>query len=390
MLIGIIGAPNKGKSTIFSALTMVKAEIADRPFTTINPNYGVAYVTVKCVDSELGVKCNPKNSYCANGIRHIPINVIDVAGLVPGAHLGKGMGNQFLNDLIKADALVQVVDLSGKTDEYGNPCDGCNPAEEVAMVRKELAAWLAGIISKHMNTVSKTADGAEALREVLSGFGLSAGQIKSAADANYLSLSQISWSQEDIEKFADTLMRTSKPVIIAANKLDKSTDAQLEALKSALGDYLVVGCSGAVELALRQAAKSKYISYVPGSSSFEKTGEMNDEQEKAMEYMQAYLQKHGTTGVQELLNTAVFKLLDNIVVYPVEDENKYTDHDGNVLPDALLMKNGSTAYDLAAKIHTDIAKGMLYAIDARKKTRLGKDYVLRNDDVIKIVTASRK
>ncbi len=389
MLVGIIGAPSKGKTTIFSALTMVKAEITGRPFTTINPNYGVAYVTSKCVDTELGVKCNPRNSFCINGIRQIPTNIIDVAGLVPGAHLGKGMGNQFLNDLIQADALIQVVDLSGKTDEYGNPCENCDPAEEVGMVREELASWLSGILKRHMNTVSKRQDGDVAIKEILSGFNISLSQIQKAAETNFLSTNEISWSEEDLFKFSDSLMRISKPVIIAANKLDKSDNDALERLKEKLKEYTVIGCSGAVELALRQAAKKGYIDYIPGSHFFEIKKEVNEEQKHALEFMKEYLEKHGTTGVQELINTTVFDVLNNIVVYPVEDENKYTDHEGNILPDAILMKKGSTAYDLALKIHTDLAKGMLYAIDAKRKIRVGKDYVLKNNDVIKIVSTAK-
>jgi ribosome-binding ATPase YchF (GTP1/OBG family) len=95
------------------------------------------------------------------------------------------------------------------------------------------------------------------------------------------------------------------------------------------------------------------------------------------------------TGVQELLNGIVFVLSNSIVVYPVEDENRYTDHYGSVLPDAVLMRDGSTAYDLAMTVHTDIANSMLYAVDAKTKMRLPKDYVLKNNDVLRIVTAAR-
>jgi len=389
MLIGIIGAPSKGKTTLFSALTLVKAEISSRPFTTINPNYGIAYATTKCVDSELGVSCNPKNSICSNGIRQIPINVIDVAGLVPGAHLGKGMGNQFLNDLIQADALVQVVDISGKTDEYGNPCDNCDPAKEVNMVQNELAAWLAEILQRHMSSIARRNDGSVAIKEILSGFNVSVEQIHKAADANYLSLLNIAWSQEDTLEFADALIRLSKPVLIAANKLDAASTEQLEELRRRLSGYEVVGCSAAIELALRRAAKSGLIDYIPGSSTFSERGKPTEEQGHALEYMLQYINKHNGTGVQEVINKVVFGVLNTIVVYPVEDENKYMDHNGNVLPDAIIMRKGSTALDLAEKIHSELAKKMLYAIDAKKKVRVGKEYVLKNNDVIKIVSAAK-
>ena len=388
MLIGIIGAPNKGKTTMFSALTMVDAAIADYPFTTIKPNLGIAYITKECVEKELGVKCKPRNSLCVNGVRQIPVNLTDVAGLVPDAHLGKGMGNQFLNDLISANALIQVVDLSGKTDMQGNPSTGSSPEEEVHAVKKEMALWLAGIISKHLRSSSKNED-ETALGKILSGFGINAEQIKRAGEASYLSASQMTRNPENTYKFSEALLAISKPTIIAANKLDQSKDGALDELRKKLEGYRVIGCSGAIELALRKAAKSGVIEYVPGSSDFKISKEVNAEQKQALDYMRNFIQKNRGTGVQEVVNTAVFGLLDSIAVYPVEDENKYTDHFGNVLPDILMLKNGSKALELAEKIHTDLAKNMLYAIDAKKKQRVAKDYLLKDNDVIKIVSAAK-
>jgi ribosome-binding ATPase len=389
MLIGIVGAPNKGKTTIFSALTMVEAEIAPYPFTTIKPNIGVAYATRECVEKELGVKCTPRNSLCIRGVRHIPVNITDIAGLVPDAHLGKGMGNQFLNDLMGADALVHVVDLSGKTDVQGNPCEGCSPEEDVRMVSDEITAWLSGIIARHVKAISRRTDGAAALKELLSGFNVSEGQIKQAAETSYLGTSQIAWKEEDTRRFAGALLRLSKPTVVAANKLDMSKDGALAELKKKLSGYTVMGCSGAIELALRKAGSSGTIDYVPGSAGFEIKGKVSGEQERALDYMAAYLKKNNGTGVQDIMNTIVFKMLGNIVAYPVEDESKYTDHYGNVLPDAILLKKGSKSVDLAGKIHTDLAKSMLYAVDAKRKMRLGKDYELKDNDVIKIVSAAK-
>jgi ribosome-binding ATPase YchF (GTP1/OBG family) len=389
MLVGIIGAPNKGKSTIFSALTLADAEIADYPFTTIKPNMGVAYVTKECVHGELGVGCKPRNSVCANGVRRIPVNIIDVAGLVPGAHLGKGMGNQFLNDLINADALIQVVDVSGTTDVEGKPCTWSDPAIDVNMIKEELGEWLAKIIMAHAGALAKRSDGAKAMEELLSGFKVTAEQVAKAADANSLALSNINWSATRAKNFAVTLLALNKPLIIAANKLDKSSGDKLIALKAKLSEEMVVGCSGAIELALKKASKNGVIEYLPGASSFSINKNATPEQEKALNYMLKYTEANRGTGVQEVLNRAYFDLLQNIVVYPVEDENKYTDHFGNTLPDAILMRNGSTVLELAAKIHTDLAKNMLYAIDAKKKMRVSKDYKLKDNDVLKIVTAGK-
>jgi hypothetical protein len=389
MQIGIVGAPNKGKSTIFSALTMVEAEIAPYPFTTIKPNVGMAYATRTCVEKELGVKCAPRNSLCINGVRHMPVGIVDVAGLVPGAHLGKGMGNQFLNDLIGSEMLIHVVDLSGRTDAEGNPGEGFDPAEDVRMVHDEMTAWLSGIVQKHIKSLSRKSGDGHALFELLSGFNVGEAQVRKAAELSSLGVSNMAWSEEDTVRFADALLRISKPTIIAANKLDISKEGALDALRGKLKGFTVIGCSGAIELALKRAGSKGLIDYVPGSSSFGIRGDASADQRNALAYMADYIKRNGGTGVQEVINTAVFKVLDNVVVYPVEDENKYTDHFGNVLPDAILMKRGSRALDLAGRIHTDLAKSMLYAVDARKKMRLGKDYELRDDDVIRIVSAAK-
>ncbi len=389
MLVGIIGAPNKGKSTIFSALTMASADIADYPFTTIKPNYGVAYATKPCVEKELGVRCKPRNGLCVDGVREIPINITDVAGLVPDAHLGKGMGNQFLSDLAGASAFIQVVDLSGKTDMHGNSSEGSDPAEEVESIRKEVALWLSGIIAKHSASLSRRSDGDVALVELLSGFNLRQEDVKKAAEESSLSTSQISWRGEETLAFAERLLALSKPTVIAANKLDLAGAGALDRLQKKLPTYTVIGCSGAIELALRKAAASGVIDYVPGAESFRIKKEVSGEQRRALDYMAGFISKNKGTGVQKIINKVVFDVLGDIVVYPVEDENKYTDHFGSTLPDALLVRDGAKAVELAGAIHTDLAKGMLYAVDAKKKLRVAKDYALKDGDVIKIVSAAK-
>lgn len=389
MLVGLVGAPNKGKSTLFSAMTLNDVAIADYPFTTITPNLGIAYVTKPCPEKELGVKCNPRNSLCINGIRNVPVNVTDIAGLVPGAHLGKGMGTQFLNDIIGADCLIQVVDASGETDVHGKPSRDSNQSEDVAMVSEEMARWLSEIIIKHMPGLSKERDGVTALATVLSPFKATEEEVKAAAEENGLTITNIYWNDESSYGFATSFLSRNKPLIVAANKFDKANPLALDKLKKELPSLTVIGCSGAIELALKKAAKSGVISYEAGAESFSISGNANPEQKKALEYMLHYIQTHHGTGVSELLNGSIFDVSGNIVVYPVENENKYADHNGKVLPDALLMRKGSTALDMARRIHTDIADKMLYALDARTKKRLGKDYVLNDNDVIKIVSTAK-
>ncbi len=389
MIIGLVGAPNKGKSTIFSAMTSLDVPIADYAFTTINPNLGVAYVAKKCVEVELEVKCKPRTAMCKNGTRYLPVNIVDVAGLVPGAHLGKGMGNQFLSDLISADALVQVVDISEKTDINGSACESSDPYLEIEMIRKELAEWLTGIIMKHMPELGRRKDGNVALHELLYGLKARLEDIADAGSRSYLSLNSINWAKSDAMKFAEALLKINKPMIVAANKMDKGSKEAVDKLRAKLAGIEVVECSGAIELALSKAAKSGVIDYDRSSNVIKVNDSAKKEQRDAIDYMDRYVKAHGGTGVQKIIDAVVFKLLDNIVAYPVEDETHYADHFGNVLPDAMLMKNGSTAYDLAMRVHSDIAKSMKYAVDARSKMRIQKEYVLKDDDVIKFVSTAK-
>ncbi len=390
MLIGIVGAPNKGKSTLFSALTLKDAEIADYPFTTIKPNIGIAYATKPCPETELHVKCKARNSLCDGGIRKIPVNIVDVAGLVEGAHGGKGMGNQFLSDLAASDALILVVDGSGKTDPQGNPCNGCNPSGDCTMVWNELVQWVSSIIERHSEKIAKRMDGIDAIYEALAGLKVTREQIKSSAERCGLSLAKPKWSGDERRAFSDSLLRASKPVAIAVNKSDiKGFNPNMAYLTGIFDTDNVVPISAAIELALRKAAESGIVDYTAGAREFKITRDPDNEaQLHALDFMSKFVREKGT-NVQELMNMAVFGIFDNIVVYPVEDETKYADHFGNVLPDAIMLKRGSTAAQLAEAIHTDIAKSMLYAVDARTKMRIGKDHVLKDGDVVKIVSAAR-
>jgi ribosome-binding ATPase YchF (GTP1/OBG family) len=388
MLIGLIGAPNKGKSTLFSALTTINVDIADYPFTTIEPNRGIAYATSKCPDTELNLKCNPHNSICINGTRLIPVEIMDVAGLVPGASIGKGMGNQFLNNIMEADALVQVIDASGKTDINGNRSEESDPVQEVKMVNEELIAWMSGILKKHAKKFISSKNGGQMLIELMAGFKISKTMVENALSASALPDSVSAWDDSDIASFATEILRISKPIIIAANKIDRASEENIKRIHEELKQFEVIECCAVVELALKKAAKEGIIHYVSGNRSFEIVKDANADKQAALDFMRNFLEIR-STGVQEIINTVVFKTLNNIIVYPVEDENKYTNHFGDVLPDAFLMPQGSTPLDLAKKIHTDIADNMLYAIDARKKMRISKDYILKNNDIIKIVSAAK-
>jgi ribosome-binding ATPase len=392
MQIGIVGKPNVGKSTFFGAATMAPVEIANYPFTTIAANKGVGYVRSKCPCKELGVKCTPHNSGCVDGIRMIPVELLDVAGLVPDAWQGKGLGNQFLDDLRQADALINVIDVSGSTNIEGIPGKpGENdPREDIEFLRREIDLWIREILKDGFGKMARTAKmtGAKPeslIYERLAGLKITEAQVKKALLEINPPADPTKWDDEMMLKIAMKVREYGKPMIVAMNKADIAPDGNVELVQS-INDMNVVTMAE-TELALKKAAEKGVVDYVPGDKSFTvKEGvKLNEPQKKALDYMKENMDKYGGTGVQACLEKAAFEMLDLITVYPVEDENKYTDHFGRVLPDAYLLPRGSTARDLAYKVHTELGEKFIRAVNAKTKRTVGADYVLLDGDVIRIV-----
>lgn len=400
MLVGIVGKPNVGKSTFFASATLRNVPIADYPFTTIKPNVGMGYLRTKCVCKERGVKDNPKNSVCIDGVRLIPVKLVDVAGLVEGASVGRGLGNQFLDDLRQADALIHVVDASGSTDEEGRKVGSGthDPGGDIEMVEKELDLWILGIVEKDWEKAARLAEQtggniAQHLASRLTGLAIDEETIEAALLHFKLKRDKpTTWSDGDLRMLVKWLREKTLPSLIAANKADLPTSKpSIEKLKS--GDRTVIACAAEAELLLRKAAEQGLIRYTPGSNSFDvlKGDGMNPAQSRALDLVhERVLRVWGGTGVQQAIDQAYFGLLKAIVVFPVEDESKLSDKNGNVLPDAHVMKGGSTALDLARRIHSELAESFLYAIDARSGKRLADDYGLKNGDIIKIVSSGRR
>lgn len=395
MEIGLVGKPNVGKSTFFSAATLAHAGIGNYPFTTRDPNRGVAYVTMKCPHTEFGIECNPHNSTCIDGIRHIPVEMIDVAGLVPEAHKGRGLGNRFLDDLRQARALIHVVDASGGTSEEGDVVakGSHDPVTDIDFLDNEISFWIKDLLFKDWRRLSRSVGLSgvkleKVLGDKLTGLGIREVHVHAALREIDIPDSMMEWSEENLLALSRALRKTSKPMIIAANKCDLIGMTDFERIRDSSDIVRVLAVAADFELALKRAAEHGLIRYSSGAGDFEiiDPDSMNKAQIHALETIRTYLGTHGSTGVQRCIETIVYEILERIVVYPVEDEHHLTDHKGNVLPDAYLVPAGSTAKDLAYKVHTDLGDHFIRGIDVKTKRVVGADHILNNNDIIKIVS----
>ena len=399
-LLGVVGKPNTGKSTFFSAATLAAAEIANYPFTTIKPNRGVGYVRTPCVHADFKVQDNPNNSLCVDGVRLAPVELIDIAGIVPGAWEGRGLGNQFLDEIRRADGLIHIIDASGGTDCEGKSCKPGehDPLEDVQFLEREITMWMVTILKKDWSRIARTAEQDKKgithhLEDRLAGLSIKRQNVNEAIRRANLSVDKpATWTDEDFYRFVDNLRQISKPLLIVANKIDLPTaQANIERLKKL--DYIVIPASAEAELALRRAAEKGLINYKPGDNDFKITHpeKLSAGQIQGLERIkEKILKANGSTGVQEALNTAYFKLLNMITVYPVEDAEHLTNHNGQVLPDVYLVPQGTTAHQFAYIIHTELGESFLYAVDAKDKRRIGEDAILKDREVISIVSAKKR
>ena len=395
MEVGVVGKPNVGKSTFFNALTLLDAPMAPYPFTTTVPNRGVGAVRVPCPHTEKGTPCTPGNAKCVNGVRWVPVNLIDVPGLVPGAHTGKGLGHKFLDDLRAADGFIQVVDLSGGTDAEGRivPSGTLDPAEEVGWLEEELVNWVAEILARDFVRTARSTelDGKkveEFLAQRLAGLSITAAAISAALRSVPVEREHPArWSDADRVSLARELLRVAKPRNVAANKCDRSSKDAAATLADRVAPTPVTATSAEAELTLRRAARAGLVEYAPGDPTFRvaDSSRLSAGQEHALREIRTILSTWGSTGVQPALESMVFERLHQIVVFPVEDENHWTDNRGRVLPDALLVPAGTPASDVAYRVHTDLGRNFIRAIDGRTHRALAADHPVEPNAVIRIV-----
>lgn len=399
--IGLIGKTNTGKTTFFNSATLAAAEISNYPFTTKQANIGNANAITLCVHKEFNVKDSPKNSRCIDGWRFIPVDLVDLPGLIKGAWEGKGLGNQFLSVAAQSDALLHIVDASGSIDASGKIAEAGtgDPIADIADIEEELVMWYLKLLEGNRDKISRAVnsgiDIVYAITDVFRGIGVREQDVRLALQYN--GLVDVKFDDIDFQNSKDlcwTLRDISKPTLIVANKIDLPSAAEnFRRLREQYKDMIVVPSSADAELTLRRAESRGLIQYLAGDERFEIKDQagLNDKQRWALNFIRKdILGEYMRTGVQFAINVAVFKLLRMNTVYPVADASKLSDKYGNILPDVYLMKSGSTVGDLASDIHSELAKGLLYAIDIRDGLRLPTNYQLKDRDIISIVSARKK
>ncbi|KAL3468020.1 P-loop containing nucleoside triphosphate hydrolase protein [Aspergillus heterothallicus] len=376
-LIGLVGKPSSGKSTTLNSLTDASSKVGNFPFTTIDPQRAIGYLQIECACQRFGVsdKCKPNYGGCSNGKRSVPIELLDVAGLVPGAHQGRGLGNKFLDDLRQADALIHVVDVSGTTDAEGKATRGYDPSQDIEWLRSEIVRWVQGNLMQKWGSVKRRhmaikATAVETLQTQFSGYGSTPSTVARCLDRIGLKEPLEEWSDDTIEKVVQSFIDEKFPTVFALNKIDHpDADKNISKIAKMQDPQSIVLCSAISEVFLRRLAKQGYIKYTEGSEFVDTREdliadgdpdggglkEMDEKLQNRVENLKdMVLYRFGSTGVVQCLSRAA-EILGLVPVFPVKNLHTFAAGAGTAaFRDCVLVKKNSTVGDVARMVMGDI------------------------------------
>ena len=380
--IGIAGKPNAGKSTLFSAITGTMVAIGNYAFTTTQPNDGIGFMDTVCPHLELGKPCNPRRGRCENGTRFIPVEMVDVPGLIEGSSEGKGMGNMFMDALRDTTAIINLLDPVSEEKRILSPEELIHDAEST---ENEIIRWFTSRFSSDWEKFSRKLSQShitleEALLQKAAFFNLKQRDIREILQRHHFTEDITKWGEDEKREFSSIVMSEIRPIIRVLNKGDLIEN------RNQYVDRGFVIISSDYELSIERAFNAGLIEGIKDIRPKEKA---NQKQKEAIQKMDTDYKSGSLSRIFDVLTDIIRKNLRKIVVYPVYDETKWCDKDGNVLPDAIIMSQGQTAEDLAYEVHTDIGEGFIRAINGRTKMILGRNYELKDSDVIRIIARTK-
>ncbi|ETV95289.1 hypothetical protein H310_11190 [Aphanomyces invadans] len=408
LVIGCVGKPSAGKSTFFNAVTDGKAKVGNFPFTTIEPNEGITYYTTECPCKSRGKSglCKPRYGQCVGGTRHIPVKLLDVAGLIPGASEGAGLGNKFLDDLRHAHVLMHIIDVSGTTNEKGETTIGYNPLNDADWLTTEIHNWVFNNLWKRWGSIARRHSATQStLRATfqgqLSGYGASVATIlamlNSMGDAVKEPCVLTTWGEAEVHALVDAFLTQRFPTILVLNKADigNDTDKNIERIVDKYGGDRCFVASAASEVFLRNMHTKRHIMYEPGDMVYT-TSDDDASLLPLLPKMSARLDqvsdmvlfRYGSTGVRAAINAAV-ALSNMVVVYPVKSLKNLTTVEGDVFGHAILVRAGTTVREVAYVLSPVVGANYLYA-EGEDGRRLSEDDAVSMNLIVKFTTVASK